>query len=80
MSQILKLDEKWGDWDVYGKTGGGSGKRWFIGWIQKQEHQIAFVQYLEIDDNDPRRKNFMGFNVKEVAKKHLQEIGYDISS
>lgn len=46
--EILDRHETWDGWKVYGKTGGGYGTQgWFIGWIEKDDCQIAFVQYLE---------------------------------
>ena len=75
--KIMKLEEKWGTWDVYGKTGTGSGKGWFIGWIQNQNRQIAFVQYIECNESDPNPKNFTGRIAKDMVKARLQELGFD---
>ncbi|MGI4850488.1 MAG: penicillin-binding transpeptidase domain-containing protein [Janthinobacterium lividum] len=76
--RIMKLEEKWGNWDVYGKTGSGDGKGWFIGWIQHQDRQIAFARYIECNEVDNNPKNFTGRIAKDMVKARLQELGFDV--
>jgi beta-lactamase class D len=71
---IMDKEEKWENWKLYGKTGGGSGRQtWFIGWIEKGgEQPIIFAQFL--DKQDPKLDLTTETSAKEVAKKHLENI------
>lgn len=76
---IMDREEQWGEWKLYGKTGGGR-DGWFVGWIEKKgEQPIVFAQYLDMEDpyldlmGIPTQKT-VGFTAKEVAKKHLENF------
>ena len=69
--------EEWNGWKLYGKTGGGSRDNgWYIGWIEKDEKQIIFAQYLDLTDSNldltdlPSHKS-VGLTAKEVIKRQM---------
>lgn len=76
--KIMNRNEHWHDWQLFGKTGGGSSSTgWFIGWLQKDAKQpIIFAQYLDISDNDlnetplPKQES-VGLTAKEVSRMML---------
>ncbi len=68
-------------WKIYGKTGSGllaSAKNlktgWFVGWIEKNEHQIAFAQFIEIEKKD---EDWGGPKAKEIAITHLTRLAHE---
>ena len=75
--EIMDREEEWNGWKLYGKTGGGSRDNgWFIGWIEKDEKQIIFAQYLDLTDSNldltdlPSHKS-VGLTAKEVIKRQM---------
>ncbi|MBN8828091.1 MAG: class D beta-lactamase [Sphingobacteriia bacterium] len=68
---IIKLENIWNDWQLYGKTGGGKGLGWFIGWIVKDNRKISFVQYIE-QPSDSLISG--GLVAKELVKNNLIPI------
>ena len=52
---------------MYGKTGGGMNMGWFVGWIQKDNRTITFVQYIEQENSLLSG----GIIARELAKNNL---------
>jgi beta-lactamase class D len=78
--KIMDREEEWDGWKLYGKTGGGNGNNgWFIGWIEKNDQQIVFAQYLDLADSNldladiPPQKT-VGLTAKEVIKRRILEL------
>ena len=67
--ELIKLEDVWDGWNLYGKTGGGA-NGWFIGWIEKGERRIIFAQYIETM-NLPVTA---GRLAKELAKDNLVSV------
>lgn len=65
--KIIRLENMWDGWQLYGKTGGGMAAGWFVGWVQKEKRIIAFAQYIE-PENSPLSG---GIIAKELAKSNL---------
>ncbi len=65
--KIIRQDNIWDNWQLYGKTGGGMTGGWFVGWIQKDKRTIAFAQYVELE-NSPLSG---GIVARESAKNNL---------
>ncbi|MBN9543127.1 MAG: class D beta-lactamase, partial [Alphaproteobacteria bacterium] len=66
--KIIKLEDVWDDWKLYGKTGGSKTNGWFIGWVEKDGRTIQFAQYLA----QPADSLMSGGRVaKEIAKDNL---------
>lgn len=79
--EIMDRKETWGEWKLYGKTGGGNfNNGWFIGWIEKEgEQPIVFAQYLDKNDPDLNLQDLpvhptVGLTAKEVVKRHLKDF------
>lgn len=81
MTKKIMVEEDLIDgWKLYGKTGSGNllnhdGFRntdrqigWFIGWIQKEQHTITFVHYIE-DEN--KQDTYASLRAKKAAKEKL---------
>jgi beta-lactamase class D len=64
--KLIALEDMWEDWKLYGKTGGGK-SGWFVGWIEKGDRRIAFVNYIE-KNGSPLSG---GRLAKELTKDHL---------
>jgi beta-lactamase class D len=65
--KIIQMDNIWDNWTLHGKTGGGMAAGWFIGWIEKDNRSIVFVQYVE-----PENSLISGGIVaRELAKSNL---------
>ncbi len=46
--EIMRREDVFMDgWKLYGKTGGSVAQGWFVGWVQKNDRVITFVQYIE---------------------------------
>jgi beta-lactamase class D len=65
-------------WKIYGKTGSGNKASssqlktgWFVGWVEKNEHQIAFAQFIEIDK---KAEDWAGPKAQEIAISHLTSL------
>ena len=85
---ILFVEDLADGWKLYGKTGNGflfnqdrTQKRdrqigWFIGWIQKANHIIIFVHYIEDED---KQDTYASIRSKVAAKEKLMQIiqGYN---
>ena len=57
---ITELDNGW----LYGKIGSGTGKAWFVGFIEERDSKIYFTVYLE----DMQNKDIVSGNMaKEIA-------------
>lgn len=65
--KIIRQDNIWDDWALYGKTGGGMTGGWFVGWIQKDDRAIAFAQYVEPENSILSG----GIVARELAKNNL---------
>lgn len=84
---ILFVEDFPNGWKLYGKTGMGymlSEDRtqkldhqmgWFIGWIQKDNRTIVFVQYVEDDD---KQDTYASLRAKAKAKERLTRIVQDL--
>lgn len=78
--KIMDREEEWDGWKLYGKTGGGSGNNgWFIGWIEKDNQQIVFAQYLDLSDSNLDLEGILpqktvGLTAKEVIKKKILNL------
>lgn len=75
--EIMDREEDWNGWKLYGKTGGGS-TGWFVGWIEKDNQQIIFAQYLDLEDSDLDLTNIpsegpVGLKAKELIKRELRD-------
>lgn len=80
---ILFVEDLLGGWKLYGKTGNGFVLNhdrtqkldrqigWFIGWIQKANHTIVFVHYIE-DGN--KQDTYASIRSKAAAKEKLTQI------
>ncbi len=80
---ILFVDDLVDDWELYGKTGMGYVLNhdrtekldlqigWFIGWIQKGNHTIVFVNYIE---DDHKQDTYASLRAKALAKEKLIEL------
>lgn len=67
-------------WKLYGKTGSGTKVKadgshddarqfgWFIGWLEKDQKHISFVQYIE---DTQKEKTYAGLRAKTIAKSKL---------
>lgn len=79
---ILFLEDLVDDWKLYGKTGSGSLLNqdrtqksdlqigWFVGWIERENRTITFVQYIE---DEEKQESYGGPRAKVTAKKKLIE-------
>src|SRR6185436_16916975 len=74
---IIFVEDMADGWKLYGKTGSGllltpDGSKgdlkmgWFIGWIQKGDRKVLFVQYIE---DDKKEEINGGPRAKDLAKK-----------
>lgn len=78
--KIMDREEEWDGWKLYGKTGGGSRNNgWFIGWIEKDNQQIVFAQYLDLSDSNLDLEGILpqktvGLTAKEVIKKKILNL------
>lgn len=61
--KILFIEELPKGWKLYGKTGRGPQRSWFIGWLEKGDRKIVFTQYIE-GTSTTKRAN-------EIAKEKL---------
>ena len=73
------------DWKVFGKTGSGNllnSKHqrdaklpfgWFIGFVEKDNKQIAFVSYIE-QKNETNEQIYIGQDAQKIALENLQKI------
>lgn len=64
---LLKVDESFGGWTVYGKTGAGlpfgeDGKRlkgqpfgWYVGWAENEDRTVVFAQLLRFSERPKER-------------------------
>lgn len=79
---ILYVDSLLCGWKLYGKTGTGfllNAERtkleiqhgWFIGWIEKENKKIIFVNHL-VDDK--KEDNYASLRAKAQAKEKLLEL------
>lgn len=66
----MRLEDLSEGWSLYGKTGGGK-SGWFVGWAEKNNRRIIFVQYVEPTCN-PLRSS--GKIAKEQAKDNLIKL------
>lgn len=68
---IIKIETIYDDFQLYGKTGGGKSSGWFVGWIEKNNKNIIFAQYIEQSENSLINAGKMA---KEVAKDNLMSL------
>lgn len=80
---IVYIEDLKNDWKLYGKTGSGfllntdRTKRleiqqgWFIGWIEKDNERIIFVNHIVDNQIEEMRS---GYRAKEQTKKKLLKI------
>ncbi len=68
--EIMKMEDIYNSWKMYGKTGSSSVDGWFVGYIEKNNRRIIFAQYLEAKD----AAISAGRLAKEVAKDNLIEL------
>lgn len=78
--KILFKEELSGGWKLYGKTGNGKQATnlqhgWFIGWIEKNNRKIVFVNHL-VDDK--QQDVFASFRAQNDAKYRLWQIIEDL--
>jgi beta-lactamase class D len=81
--KILFVEDLYNGWELYGKTGSGSllnhdkTKKldlqigWFIGWIEKDNKQIAFAQYLE---DEEKKDTYASLRARALAKEKLIKL------
>lgn len=67
----LMLAEENGDEKIYGKTGSGNGKAWFVGFSETIEERTYFAVYL---NDNTQKDNISGNKAKEIALTIRQEI------
>ncbi len=69
--EIMDRAEKWGEWVLKGKTGGGKGMTgWFFGWIENGDRRIFFARYVEqAQEGSPA-----GIQAKDYAKEKLKKV------
>ena len=90
---ILFIENLESEWKLYGKTGAGTllnsdgmrdeGRKigWFIGWIEKGNRKIIFVQYSELVGSEIKKYTYGSIHAKKVAKEKLEEfIRHDASN
>jgi beta-lactamase class D len=77
---ILFVENLPNGWKLYGKTGAGNLLNadktknldlqlgWFIGWIEKEDREIIFAQYIEDED---KQETYASLRAKETAKQKL---------
>jgi len=77
---ILFVEELPGGWKLFGKTGNGSQiskdksqqldlqQGWFIGWVQKNEQIIIFINHIT---DDSKQGIYASLRAKEEAKEKL---------
>ncbi len=80
---ILFIEELPDSWKLYGKTGNGSQlnkdktqkldlqQGWFIGWIQKNEQNIVFVNHIA---DDSRQNTYASLRAKAEAREKLLHL------
>lgn len=78
--KILFKEELSGGWKLYGKTGNAKQatnlqQGWFIGWIEKNNRKIVFVNHL-VDDK--QQDVFASFRARDDAKNRLWQIIEDL--
>ncbi|MDC0348807.1 class D beta-lactamase [Alphaproteobacteria bacterium] len=83
---ILFIENLESEWKLYGKTGAGTfinsnGARdearkigWFIGWIEKGNRKIIFVQYSELVGDEIKKYTYGSVHAKKSAKEKLEEF------
>jgi beta-lactamase class D len=65
---------EWNGWKLYGKTGGGTGcNRWFIGWVEKGNEKIVFVQYIGLTKDTPELRASTPMAI-DVAKENIVKL------
>lgn len=67
--EILFIQELPGGWQLYGKTGNGRYKKelqqgWFVGWIEKSDRRIVFVNHI-VDES--KQSTYASFRSKNQA-------------
>lgn len=82
---ILFLEDLSDGWKLYGKTGAGDllnkdgsndkthERGWFVGWIEKNNEQIIFAQYVEVK-NIKTGKDFSYIASKEAKKMAIAKV------
>ncbi|MFU7500225.1 MAG: class D beta-lactamase [Candidatus Tisiphia sp.] len=80
---ILFVEELPSGWKLYGKTGNGSQlnknrtkkldlqQGWFVGWIQKDNRTIVFVNHIT---DDSKQDTYASLRAKEEAKEKLLHL------
>ena len=54
---IMEDGDVFNGWKLYGKTGGTMNQGWFVGWIQKDDQRVTFVQFVEQTEEESRHTN-----------------------
>lgn len=66
---IMFIQELSGGWNLYGKTGNGRYKGdlqqgWFVGWIEKGNRKLVFVQHIA---DEKKQSTYASFRAKNEA-------------
>lgn len=82
--QIMYIQDLEQGWKLFGKTGSGvfltpdrasklQDKKfgWFIGWIEKGDRKILFVQYVALTDDENLKNEFGSPKARELVKEEL---------
>ena len=56
---------------IYGKTGSGNGKAWFVGFSESNEERKYFAIYL---NDSEQREQVSGNKAKEIALEILKQV------
>jgi len=78
---ILFIQELPGGWKLYGKTGNGSNHKriqqgWFVGWIEKENRKLVFVQHIA---DEKVEKTYASFRSKNEATTKLWYLINDLA-
>lgn len=71
--KILFIQELSGGWNLYGKTGNGRYKEelqqgWFVGWIEKGERKLVFVNHIA---DESKQSTYASFRSRNEALTKL---------
>jgi beta-lactamase class D len=68
--KIIFVQELWGGWKLYGKTGGSALLGWFVGFIEKNGRKIVFASQI-LDD---QKQGSTGVRARNNAYIQLSSI------
>ncbi|MBS0236785.1 MAG: class D beta-lactamase [Proteobacteria bacterium] len=68
---IMFIQEMWGGWKLYGKSGSGKQNGWFVGYIEKDQRHIVFASHIT---GTNKRSAPTSFRARHEAFTHLWYI------